>query len=107
MLTVGAVMAVIMAMAAGPASADDWDHGDSWKGDRWNHDGCWEWSWVFERWKYECDDRFWGDRHHNDFGRHHNDFFDDDDDDEDFVVFANDFDRHDKKFDRHRKHRNR
>jgi hypothetical protein len=74
MLTVGAVMAVIMAISAGPASADDWDHGFS----RWDHnDGCWEWSWVFERWKYECDDGFWWDRdrYHDwdrwDRNRHH------------------------------------
>jgi hypothetical protein len=104
MLTVGAVMAVIMAISAGPASADDWDHGFN----SWHHnDGCWEWSWVFERWKYECDDRFWWDRHHNDFGNRHHNVFYDDDDDEDFVVFRNDFDRHDNRFDRHRKHRNR
>ena len=58
MLTVGAVMAVIMAVSAGPASADDWDHG--WNS--WDHHGCWKWSWVFEEWKWDCDHEFWWER---------------------------------------------
>ena len=67
-----AMLALIMAVSVGPASADDWDH------------GCWEWSRVFEEWQWECDDGFWWDRDHKDF-----------------AIFVKDFDRHDKKFDRH------
>jgi hypothetical protein len=92
LFTVAAMMALIMAVSAGPASADDWDHGSNrWdQNELWDNNGCWEWSRVFEEWQYECDDGFWWDRDHKDFN-----------------IFVKDFDRRDKKFDRHDKNRHK
>ena len=83
------MMAVMIAVSAGPASADDW--GD-WKKDRWDPwdhhgkfwHGCWKWSWVFERWKWDCD--------HKDF-KDHDKFRFDHDKDHDKFRFDHDKDK--------------
>jgi hypothetical protein len=81
LLSAAAMMAVMLAVSAGPASADDWG---GWKKDGWDRwdkphgkfwHGCWEWSWVFERWKWDCDHKDFDKDRHKDFDKdRHKDF---------------------------------
>ena len=80
-LTILAAMVLVMLALASPAMADndrhndrfdedrrshgnvtnkvdddhDWRSGSSWGWNWGDHEGCWEWSSVFEEWQWDCD----------------------------------------------------